>query len=94
MTKVCCACAAISGAPPGPGQPRLGVRVVADHRAVEVAEPVDLRRAEEAGIDAAGLQLVAEDLRQRHHAVGSFGQLAIADRQRQHLRRVPIVPDS
>ena len=46
----------------GAGQAR-GRRVVgADHGAVEVAEAIDLRRAEEADVDAPGLQVVARTL--------------------------------
>ena len=44
---------AISHAPPRPGQPRRRGRVVADDRRVDVAEPVDLRRAEEPDVDQA-----------------------------------------
>ena len=78
----------------GAGQARLRVFVVADHGAVEIAEAIDLRRAEEADVHAPGLQLVAEDLRQRHHAAAVSRQFAIADRQWQHSGRVPMVPDS
>ena len=55
--------AAISGAPPPPGSRTFGCVVVADHGAVEIAEAVDLRGAEEADVDAAALQPVGEDLR-------------------------------
>ena len=48
----------------GSWQARLRVGVVADHRAVEVAETVDLGGAQEADVDAAALQPVGEDLRQ------------------------------
>ena len=78
----------------GAGQARRGRCVRADHRAVEVAEAVDLRGAEEADVDAPGLQVVREHLRQRDDAGRGFGELAVADRQRQHVGRVPIVPDS
>ena len=67
-------------------QPRGRQLVRADHGAVEVAEAVDLRGAEKAHVHASGLQVVAEYLRQRHHAGGGFGQLAVTDRQRQHVR--------
>ena len=40
------------------GQPHLRPRVVADHRAVQVAEAIDLRAAEEPDRDAAALQPV------------------------------------
>ncbi|MNM47598.1 hypothetical protein D3C81_585700 [compost metagenome] len=58
--------------------------VVTDHSRVDVAEAVDLGGAEEADVDAPTLQPVAEDLAGRHHGVSGFGQLAVADRQRQH----------
>src|SRR5215469_6761189 len=60
--------------------------VVADDRAVEVAEAVDLRSPEEADVDAAALQVIGEDLRQRYHAGRGFRELAVADREWQQLR--------
>ena len=69
--------------PAGAGQADLRRRVVADHRRVDVGEAVDLGAAEEADVDAAGLQPVVEDLRHADHAVGRVGELAVADRQRQ-----------
>ena len=78
----------------GTGQARRRRVVRTDHGAVEVAVAVDLRRAEEADVDASGLQVVAEHFRQRDDEGRGLGQLAVADRQRQHVGRVPIVPDS
>ena len=78
--------AAISGAPPPPGSRTFGCVVVADHRAVEVAEAVDLGGAQEADVDPAALQPVAEDLGDRDDRVGGLGQLAVADRERQVAR--------
>ena len=54
---------AISGAPPPPGRRTRGRVVVADHGAVQVAVPVDLRGAEEADVDPAALEPVREHLR-------------------------------
>ena len=62
MTMTSPADAAISGAPPAPGRRVVGWLVVADDRRVDVAEAVELRRAEEADVDAPGLQPVGEDL--------------------------------
>ena len=71
------------------GQSRGRVLVVADDRRVDVAEAVELRGAEEADVDASGLQPVGEDLGHRHDRVGGLGQLAVADRQRQPRRLRP-----
>ena len=69
------------------GQPHLGVTVIpADHGGVDVAELVDLGGAEEADVDAAGLQPVVEDLRDADHRVRRLGQHAVADGQRQPVR--------
>ncbi|MNR13761.1 hypothetical protein D3C85_1301870 [compost metagenome] len=70
----------------GAGQAHLRREVVADHGGVDVAELVDLRRAEEADVDAPALQPVAEDLAGGHHGVGGLGQFAVTDGQRQHGR--------
>ena len=70
----------------GARQAHLRVVVGADHGAVEVAVTVDLRGAQEADVDAPGLQPVAEDLGHRDDGVGGLGQLAVADRERQVLR--------
>src|SRR4029079_6084952 len=45
-----------------PPQTRLRVGVVADHRRVDVPEPVDLGGAEEADVDQAALQVEREQL--------------------------------
>ena len=71
----------------GAGQPHLRAVVVADHGAVEIAEAVDLRGAEEADVDAAALEPVGEHLRDGDDEVGRLRELAVADRQRQ-LRRL------
>ena len=86
--------AAISGAPPAPGRRVVGMAVVADDRRVDVAEPVELGAAEEADVDAPGLQPVGEDLGHAHDGVGGLGQLAVADRQRQPVGFEPMQPDS
>jgi len=56
---------AISHAPPEAGQSGLRVIVVADHRAVDVAEAVDLGGAEKADVDQPALQVEAEQLEHR-----------------------------
>ena len=66
-------------------QPHLRLVVGADHGGVEVGEAVDLRAAEEADGDAPALQPVAEHLRHRHGGERGLAQLAVADRQRQHV---------
>ena len=60
--------------------------VVADHGAVEVGVAVDLRRPQEADVDPAALQPVAEDLGHADDRVGGLRQLAVADRERQVAR--------
>ena len=62
ITNTSRALIAISHAPPEPGQARRRVRVVADDGRVDVAEAVDLRRAQEADVDQAALEVVAEQL--------------------------------
>ena len=85
---------AISGAPPGAGQARRGFFVRADDGAVEIAEAVDLRRAQKADVHAPALQVVGEYLRQRHDAGrGLASSPSPMDRGRT-LGRVPMVPDS
>ncbi len=64
---------------------RMGV-VGADHRGVDVAELVQLRRAEEADVDPARLQPVVEDLWHADHGVRRLGQDPVADRKRQRSR--------
>ena len=86
MTMTSPADAAISGAPPAPGRRVFGCVVVADDRGVDVAEAVELRRAEEADVDAPGLQPVGEDLGHRHDGVGRVGEVAVADREGQPRR--------
>ena len=79
--------AAISGAPPAPGRRTFGcVVVAADHGRVDVGEAVDLRRAEEADVDPAGLHPVVEDLRHGDDVVGGLAEDAVADRERQPRR--------
>src|SRR5580704_5575494 len=60
------------------GQAHRGVRIVADHGAVEVAEAIDLRCAQEADIDAAALQVMGKNLRKRYHAGSRFRKLPVA----------------
>ena len=50
---------AISHAPPDPGRRVFGCVVVADDGRVDVAEPVDLGRAEEPDVDQPTLQVVS-----------------------------------
>jgi hypothetical protein len=85
---------AISGAPPAPGQAHLGRLVVADDRGVDVAAAVDLRGAEEADVDAPAADPVVEHLGHRDQVLGAGGEVVVADRQRQALRRAPMAPDS
>ena len=94
ITIISPASAAISGAPPPPGQTHLRLLVFADHRAVQVAAAVDLGGAQEAHVDPAALEPVVEDLGHGDHRVGGLGQLAVADRQRQRGGFEPMVPDS
>ena len=61
-TKTWRALMAISQAPPDPGRRVLGRRVVPDDRRVDVAEAVDLGGAQEAHVDAAALEVVAEEV--------------------------------
>ena len=81
--------AAISGAPPAPGSRTDGASYDADHRRVDVGEAVDLRRAEEANVDATRLEPVVEDLDQADNGIGGLGEGAVADRERQVLRLGP-----
>ena len=65
------------------GQTDLRPLVGPDDRRVDVAETVDLGRAEKAHRDTPALEPVAEDLRRRDHRVGRLGELAVADGKRQ-----------
>jgi hypothetical protein len=65
------------------------VVVAADHGRVDVGEAVDLRGAEEADVDPAGLHPVVEDLRDGGDVVGGLAEDAVADRQRQPRRLGP-----
>ena len=94
MTIISAQLAAISGAPPAPGQAGPGMVVVADHRGVEVGEAVDLRRAEERDVDPAGADPVVEHLGHRDDRVGGLGQFAVSDRQRDPGRLGADRPDS
>ena len=69
----------------GAGQPHLGPAIGSDHRGVEVGEAVDLGGAEKADVDAPALQPIAEDLWRRDHRVRGRRQIAVADRERQHV---------
>ena len=89
------ACVQISGAPPAPGQAHRRVRIVADDGGVEIAEAIDLRGAEEADVDAAALQVVGENLRQRHDAGGASSASSPSPIDSGSTAgRVPTVPDS
>ena len=69
----------------GTGQARVRTFVMTDYGGVEVAEAVNLRRTEKAHVHTPCLQVVAEDLRQRHDAGRGLRQFAITDGQRQYL---------
>ena len=69
----------------GTRQADLRMVVVADHRAVQIGEPVDLRRRQEPDVDPTGLEPVGEDLGNRDHQFGGLCQLAIANREGQHV---------
>src|SRR5205814_1217683 len=69
----------------GTGQARVRTFVMTDYRGVEVAEAVNLRRTEKAHVHTPCLQVVAEDLRQRHDAGRGLRQFAITDGPRQYL---------
>ena len=62
-------------------QPHLGLRVIADDRAIEIAEAVHLGSAQETDGDPSALQPVAEDLRYRHGGQCGLAEFAIADRK-------------
>ena len=63
----------------------MGLLIVADDGGVEVGIAVDLRPAEKADGDPPALQPVAEHLGDRHGGQRRIAELAVADRQRQHL---------
>ena len=63
ITNTLRALIAISHAPPEPGSRVVGAVVVADDRRVDVAEPVDLGRAQEPDVDQAALQVEARTAR-------------------------------
>ena len=67
-------------------QSHPGGIVRTDDRRVEIPETVDLRGAEKPDIDTSGLEPIREYLRHRHHGVGGFRQLTIANGERQHIR--------
>jgi hypothetical protein len=67
--------------PPGAGETQRRVRVVANHRGVEIAAAVDLRRPEDGKIDAPGLQPITEQLGHADETFGRFGQLVVGDRE-------------
>src|SRR5271165_7170944 len=74
------------GSATGAGKTSAG-RVVraADDGGVDVAELVDLRGAEEADIDAAALQPVAENFRDGDDGIGGFGEFAVTDGERKDI---------
>src|SRR3954451_20407367 len=57
--------------------------VRADDGGVDVAEPVDLRRTEEADVDEAALEVVAEQLEHRDDRRRAGDDRRVTDRQRQ-----------
>jgi hypothetical protein len=64
-------------------QPGLRSRVVADHGRVDVAEAVDLGRAEEADVDQPALQVEREELEHRHRGGRAGDDRRVADRERE-----------
>jgi hypothetical protein len=82
ITNTCRALMAISR-PAGAGQARLRVVVVADHGRVDVAEPVDLGGAQEAHVDAAALEIQAEQVPHARNGRRPRDDRRVADRQRQ-----------
>ena len=70
-------------------QSRGRMLVVADDRRVDVAVAVELRGAEEADVDASGLQPVGEDLGHRYDRVGGVREITVADREREPRRLRP-----
>ena len=71
ITKIWRALIAISQAPPEPGRRVFGRGVVADHGRVDVAEAVDLGRAQEADVDEPALEVVGEELPHAHDGGGA-----------------------
>nr|WP_228546367.1 hypothetical protein [Halegenticoccus tardaugens] len=61
------------------GKPHFRIIVVPDDRGIDVAVPVDLRAAEEADVNPAGLKIVAEPLSHRHDALGVRREYWVAD---------------
>ena len=74
---------AISHAPPEPGRRVVGRVVVADDGSVDVAEAVDLGRAQEAHVDQPALKVEAEELEHPGHGGGPGDDGGVADGQRQ-----------
>ena len=68
--------------------------VWADHRRVDVAEPVDLGRAEEADVDQAALEVVAEQLEHADDGGRAGDDRRVADRQGSRAGRAPNTPAS
>ena len=73
----------------GSGQPDVRFVVVADHGGVEIGQPVDLGRSQEADVDPARLEPVVEDLGDRDDGIRGVRQLAVTDRQRKPGRLGP-----
>ena len=89
ITKTSRALIAISHAPPEPGSRVVGWSYVADDGRVDVAEPVDLGGAEEADVDQAALQVVAEQLEHADDGRRAGHDRRVADGQRQPRRPRP-----
>ena len=70
---------------PRPGETHPGRRIRADSGRIQIREPIDLRRAEEAHIDTSRLEPVRKDLRHGDDGIRGLRQLAVADGQRQHV---------
>ena len=73
----------------GPRQTRLRVVVRTDDRRVDVAEPVDLRRAEKADVDEAALEVVAEQFEHADDRCRASDDRRVADGQWQPRRPRP-----
>src|SRR5271165_4247908 len=85
MMKTWPACPAISGAPPAPGNRTFGFAYANDCR-VDVGVTIDLSGPEKSDFHPASLKPVAKDLRHGDDGQRGVGELAVADRERQHVR--------
>src|SRR5690349_5817190 len=70
------------GCAPAAGETNPRSRIVSDHRAIQIAEPVDLSAAEKTESDPSALQPITEHLGNRHRGQRGLAQFAVADRER------------